>query len=88
MGVGGEAAAFPRLLPNRAGAGEERVEPSCVAPQAPFLCLPAPAWGLMLFSVARLQPWLTGPRLFMPFALIMWAGLSAGRVAAILRVAK
>ena len=50
-----------------------------------FTC---PCVGLMLFSVPRLQPWLTGPCLFMPFALIIWAGLSAGRVAAILRVAK
>lgn len=37
---------------------------------------------------SKSQPCLTGPSLFMPFALIIWAGRSVGKVAAILRVAK
>lgn len=78
---------FPQLLQNRAGVRKGRVEPSCVAPQAPF-CVYQPLRGTDAIFNSRAQPWLTGPSLFMPFALIMWAGLSAGKVAAILRVAK
>lgn len=37
---------------------------------------------------SKSQPCLTGPSLLMPFALIIWAGCSVGKVAAILRVAK
>lgn len=89
QGGGGEgkAAAFPRLHQNRAGAEKGAVEPSCVAPQAPF-CVYLPLHGTDAIFSSKAQPWLTGPSLFMPFALIMWAGLSAGKVAAIPRVAK
>lgn len=57
----------------------------CIALQDPALCLPAPACGWY----SRL-PRLTGPGLFVPFCLqnnVGWV-LSAGRAAAILRVAK
>lgn len=84
---GGKAATFPWLLQNRAGVGEGRVEPYCVAPQAPF-CVYLPLHGTDAIFSAKAQPWLTGPSLFMLFALIMWAGLSAGKVATILRAAK
>lgn len=84
---GGGLLLFPRLLENRVGVGKGRVKPSCDAPQAPF-CVYQALRGTDAIFNSKAQPWLTGPSLFMPFALIMWAGLSAGKVAAILRVAK
>lgn len=55
----------------------------CGTPRLLFVCT-CPCMGLMLFSAPRL----TGPSLFMPFALIIWAGLSAGELAGVLRAAK
>lgn len=76
------------LSPFPALSGRVGGHPCCVALQAPFLCLPAPRGTDALFSTEA-RPWLTGLSLFMPFALIAWAGLPRwGSAGAILRVAK
>lgn len=54
-----------------------RAEPSRVAPRAPFGVYLSLHGADAIFS-SEAQRRLTGRRLFMPFALIMWAGLSAG----------
>lgn len=80
-----EANAFPQQ--NKAGVQKEGGW-SCVVPQAPF-CVYQSLHGtdVLLNSNSLLE--LTGLTLFMPFALILWAGISVGeKVAAVLRAAK
>lgn len=82
-----EANASPQLSQNKAGVQKEGGW-SCVVPQASF-CVYQSLHGADVFLNSSSLLELTGLSLFMPFALITWAGISVGvKVAAIPRVAK